>query len=62
MSEAEVLRMIDCDPATMPLDEMDVSQLELWSENAKWDFFKRLRDEAPVHLSLIHISEPTRRS
>lgn len=49
MSEAEVLRMIDCDPATMPLDEMDVSQLELWSENAKWDFFKRLRDEAPVH-------------
>lgn len=49
MSEAEALRMIDCDPATMPLDEMDVSQLELWSENAKWDFFKRLRDEAPVH-------------
>lgn len=49
MSEAHVLRMIDCDPATMPLDEMDVSQLELWAENVKWDFFKRLRDEAPVH-------------
>jgi len=35
--------MIECDPADIPLDQIDVSQRELWSENVKWDFFKRLR-------------------
>lgn len=49
MSEQTLPRMIECDPADIPLDQIDVSQRELWSENVKWDFFKRLRDEAPVH-------------
>ena len=49
MSES-TLRMLDFDPATMPIGDIDVSQRELWSENVKWDYFKRLRDDAPVHL------------
>ena len=49
MSEAPALNMLDVDPATVPLEDIDVSQRELWSENRKWDFFTRLRNEAPVH-------------
>ena len=49
MSEATAPRMIDLDPATIDVADIDVSQQELWSENKKWDFFTRLRDEAPVH-------------
>ena len=49
MSEATDLRMIDCDPKTIAIDDIDVSQRELWSENEKWPFFERLRNEAPVH-------------
>ncbi len=49
MAEATEPRMIDLDPATVPLEDIDVSQRELWEENKKWPFFKRLRDEAPVH-------------
>jgi cytochrome P450 len=41
--------MVDLDPATVPLEDIDVSQRELWSQNKKYPFFKRLRDEAPVH-------------
>lgn len=33
----------------LPLADIDVSQRDLWIENSKWDYFKRLRDEAPVH-------------
>ena len=49
MSEAPDLRMIECDPKTIAIDDIDVSQRELWSENEKWPFFERLRNEAPVH-------------
>ena len=49
MAEPTAPLMVDLDPATVPLEEIDVSQRELWSENKKWPFFKRLRDEAPVH-------------
>ena len=41
--------MLDRDPATMPLEEIDISYIDLWKNDAKWPFFKRLRDEAPVH-------------
>lgn len=55
---SEALRMIECDAKTVPLDEIDVSQIELWAENKKWDFFKRLRDEAPVHLCKDSLAGP----
>ena len=41
--------MVEVDPATVAIEEIDVSQRELWAENKKYPFFKRLRDEAPVH-------------
>ena len=49
MAEATTPLMVDLDPATVPLEDIDVSQRELWSQNKKYPFFKRLRDEAPVH-------------
>jgi len=49
MAELTAPSMLDFDPATMPLEDIDVSQRELWSENKKLPFLKRLRDEAPVH-------------
>jgi len=42
-------RMIDCDPATVPLEDIDVSQAELYETDAHWAYFERLRREAPVH-------------
>ncbi len=49
MSTTATARMIDLDPATIDLADIDVSQRELWAENKKWDFFTRLRNEAPIH-------------
>ncbi|MEM9622849.1 MAG: cytochrome P450, partial [Pseudomonadota bacterium] len=49
MSEATAPRMIDQDPATIALADIDVSQRELWAENRKFEFLARLRNEAPVH-------------
>jgi cytochrome P450 len=49
MSEATALQMIDHAAKDVPLEEIDVSQRELWVQDRKWDFFERLRDEAPVH-------------
>lgn len=49
MSATATARMIDLDPATIDLADIDVSQRELWAENKKWDFFTRLRNEAPIH-------------
>ena len=49
MSEATVLQMIDYEAKDVPLEDIDVSQRELWVQDRKWDYFARLRDEAPVH-------------
>ncbi len=49
MAEATQPLMVDLDPAEVPLEDIDVSQRELWEQNKKYPFFKRLRDEAPVH-------------
>lgn len=49
MSEATVLQMIDHDAKDVPLEDIDVSQRELWVQDRKWDYFTRLRNEAPVH-------------
>jgi len=38
------------DPAyAVPLDQIDVSNPELWSKDAFWSYFARLRKEDPVH-------------
>ena len=49
MSEAIQPRMIDFKPHEIPLEDFDISQRELWSEDLKMDYFERLREEAPVH-------------
>jgi cytochrome P450 len=49
MSEATVLQMIDYEAKDVALEDIDVSQRELWVQDRKWDYFARLRDEAPVH-------------
>ena len=43
------IRMIDADPRTVPLDQIDVSQPELFEQNKHWAFLARLRAEDPVH-------------
>tara|TARA_R110002072_G_scaffold64_12_gene464 strand:+ start:7340 stop:8671 length:1332 start_codon:yes stop_codon:yes gene_type:complete len=37
------------DPYSIPLDEINVAQPTLFQYDAHWDYFKRLREEAPVH-------------
>ena len=51
MSEqaVESLRMLDMDPSQVPLDQIDVSQAELFEHGAHWAYFERLRREDPVH-------------
>ena len=49
MSEAIQPRMIDFKPHEIPLEDFDISQRELWSEDLKMAYFERLREEAPVH-------------
>jgi cytochrome P450 len=34
---------------SLPLDQIDVSDLALWSTDSHWPYFERLRREAPVH-------------
>jgi len=36
-------------PATMPLDQIDVSDWDLFADDAHWPYFERLRREDPVH-------------
>ena len=37
------------DPYSIPLEEIDMSKPELFESQAHWSYFKRLREEAPVH-------------
>ena len=41
--------MIGRDPYSIPLDEFDVAQADLFESNSFWPFFERLRKEDPVH-------------
>ena len=41
--------MIGKDPYSIPLEDYDVSQRELFRSNTMWGFFDRLRKEDPVH-------------
>jgi cytochrome P450 len=37
------------DPSSIPLDQIDVSDSELFETDTHWGYFERLRREAPVH-------------
>lgn len=37
------------DPWTLPLETFDVSKAELFEQDLHWEYFRRLRQEAPVH-------------
>ncbi len=39
------------DPTTVPLDQIDLGDMELWAEGPPHAVFERLRREAPVHWS-----------
>lgn len=41
--------MLGRDPYSVPLDEIDVSQEELYQSDTIWGFYDRLRKEDPVH-------------
>ncbi|MFT5692365.1 MAG: cytochrome P450 [Oceanicoccus sp.] len=49
MSSQQRASMLDFDPLSMPLEDIDISHIDLWTKDKKWDYFKRLRDEAPIH-------------
>ena len=52
MSEAyndATLDLSHLDPASVPLDKIDVSQPGLMQSNTHWGYFERLRKEDPVH-------------
>jgi cytochrome P450/MFS family permease len=47
-TQAALKAAID-DARTTPLDEIDVSRLDLWSSDTHWPYFERLRKEDPIH-------------
>jgi len=40
---------VNVDPYSLPLSKLDVANPFLFANDAHWPWFKRLRDEAPVH-------------
>ncbi len=48
MSEALNASSI-ADPYSIPLDDIDVSMPEIYEADMQWQYFERLRNEAPVH-------------
>ena len=49
MNTTALPNMLDRESTTMALEDIDISHIDLWKNDSKWPFFKRLRDEAPVH-------------
>ena len=47
MTAAEAL--LQQNPWSIPLDDFNVAQPELFAADAHWEWFRRLREEAPVH-------------
>ncbi len=37
------------DPWSLPIDQLNVTQAELFQNNVHGEYFRRLRKEAPVH-------------
>ncbi len=46
---AEAIILEQADPESVALDQIDVSRPELMQSDAHWGYFKRLREEDPVH-------------
>ncbi|MBV1916206.1 MAG: cytochrome P450 [Pseudomonadales bacterium] len=46
------------DPYSVPLDEIDVSQPDLFFSNTMWGFFDRLRKEDPIHYCKDSVQGP----
>ncbi|MDP6977936.1 MAG: cytochrome P450 [Myxococcota bacterium] len=46
---AASLNQSTADPASIPLDRIDVTDSELWVTDTHWPYFERLRNEDPVH-------------
>lgn len=51
LDKVEPLRMLDQDPKTIPIEQIDVNQAELYFHDAHWGFFERLRNEDPIHFN-----------
>jgi cytochrome P450 len=49
MPDGSMISMMGRDPWTMPLEDIDVSDTELWRTDSHWPFFARLRRDDPVH-------------
>ena len=49
MAEATIQSVEVPDPYSMDLRDIDVSRPEIMQQNAQFDYFARLRAEAPVH-------------
>lgn len=50
-TESAILKAEDiADPYSLPLKDINPSRGELFLHGKQWDYFKRLREEAPVHL------------
>ncbi len=48
MSEA-IKSDVNYDPYSIPLSDIDVSNPSLYENDQQWEYFKRLRQEAPIH-------------
>jgi len=46
------------DAYSMPIEDIDVSDIELWRTNSYWPYFERLRREDPVHYCKESASGP----
>ena len=50
MSESAIEQEVEIpDPYSIPLEEINLAQPRLFQQDAHWDYFKRLREEDPVH-------------
>ncbi|MGA0603845.1 cytochrome P450 [Caulobacter sp. KR2-114] len=49
MADGSIMQSAAERAQSIPLEEIDVSQLELWRTDSHWPYFERLRREAPVH-------------
>ncbi len=49
MDDGSILRSAAEDARSIPLDQIDVSRMELWRTNSHWPYFERLRRDDPVH-------------
>jgi cytochrome P450 len=49
MADGSAAQIAEARARSIPIEEIDVSQPELWRTDTHWPYFARLRREAPVH-------------